>query len=136
MEKVHITICIAKDGFYSAYCNDNPSLFGSGDTPEDAKNELMETLAITKEIGRKKTYKYPDWLDGEYEFVTHWDVQSLLEYYTGIITPTALSRISGIHPKQLWAYRHGISKPRKAQVAKIESALHKLGQELCSAVFY
>ena len=59
----------------------------------------------------------------------------MLEYYSGIITPTALGRLSGIHPKQLWAYQHGISKPRKKQVAKIESALHKLGRELLNTAF-
>ena len=135
MEKVNITICVAKDGFYAAYCNDEPSLFGGGETPEDAKNELLETLALTKEIGREKSFKYPDWLDGEFEFVTHWDIQSLLEYYSGILTPTALSRVSGIHPKQLWAYQHGLSRPRRKQIERIQSAVHKLGQELINSVF-
>ena len=135
MEKVHITICVAKDGFYAAYCNDDPALFGGGDTPEEAKKELQETLEITKEIGKERALFYPEWLDGEYEFVTHWDVQSLLEYYSGILTPTALSRVSGIHPKQLWAYQHGISHPRRKQIEKIQSAVHKLGQELINSVF-
>ena len=135
MEKVHITICVAKDGFYAAYCNDDPALFGGGDTPEEAKKELQETLEITQEIGKERALFYPEWLDGEYEFVTHWDVQSLLEYYSGILTPTALSRVSGIHPKQLWAYQHGISHPRRKQIEKIQSAVHKLGQELINSVF-
>ena len=135
MKKVHITICVAKDGYYSAYCNDYPALFGSGDTPEDARKELDETLRLTREDGKKHAVFYPDWLDEEYEFIIHWDIQSLLEYYSGIITPTALGRLSGIHPKQLWAYQHGISKPRRAQVAKIESALHQLGRELVNTVF-
>ena len=134
MEKVHITICVAKDGFYAAYCNDDPSLFGGGDTPEDARKELEETLRLTKETGKEQAFIYPDWLDDEYEFVIHWDVQSLLEYYSGIITPTALGRLSGIHPKQLWAYQHGISRPRKKQIDKIGSALHKLGKELTNAM--
>lgn len=47
----------------------------------------------------------------------------------------ALGRISGVNPKQIWAYMHGKSKPRKAQTEKIELALHKLGSELLSASF-
>ena len=135
MKKVDITINIAKDGFYSAYCNDHPALFGSGNSPESARQELEETLRLTKETGKDRAIIYPDWLDEEYEFIVHWDVRTMLEYYSGIITPTALGRLSGIHPKQLWAYQHGISKPRKKQVAKIESALHKLGRELLNTVF-
>ena len=52
MKNVDITISVAEDGFYSAYCNDYPALFGSGDTPESAIDELRETLKITKELGR------------------------------------------------------------------------------------
>ena len=136
MKIVDITINVARDGFYAAYCNDSPALFGGGNTPEEAKRELQETLAITKEIGKERALFYPEWLDGEYEFVTHWDVQSLLEYYSGILTPTALSRVSGIHPKQLWAYQHGISHPRRKQIEKIQSAVHKLGRELINSVFF
>lgn len=135
MEKVDITINVAPDGFYSAYCNDHPALFGSGETPEAARKELEETLRLTKEDGRDVAVIYPDWLDGDYEFAIHWDVRTMLEYYSGVITPTALGKLSGIHPKQLWAYQHGISKPRKAQVAKIEAALHRLGHELANTSF-
>ena len=135
MRKVDITINVARDGFYAAYCNDDPALFGGGNTPEEAKKELQETLAITKEIGKERSLFYPEWLDEEYEFVTHWDIQSLLEYYTGILTPTALSRVSGIHPKQLWAYQHGLSRPRRKQIERIQAAVHKLGQELINSVF-
>jgi hypothetical protein len=49
--------------------------------------------------------------------------------------PSALGRLSGINPKQVWAYMHGISKPRKAQLEKMESALHRLGQELTHTSF-
>ena len=136
MTKVSIIFARAKDGTYSAYCEDAPMLFGMGDTAEDARKDLEETLRITKEeIGKESAGAYPDWLDGEYEFAPKWDVQAMLEYYAGIITPAALSRISGIHPKQLWSYLHGRSKPRKEQVCRIESALHKLGAELMNTSF-
>jgi hypothetical protein len=59
----------------------------------------------------------------------------MLRYYSGIITPTALGKMSGIHPKQLWSYMHGKSKPRQAQVARIENAIHQLGQQLLSISF-
>ena len=135
MRKVDITICRAEDGFFSAYCNEHPALFGSGVTPGAAKAELEETLRLTKDDGREAAMFYPDWLDEEYEFLVHWDVQTMLTYYAGIITPTALGKMSGIHPKQLWAYMHGTSRPRRAQILRIQAAVHNLGRELINTSF-
>ena len=135
MKKVDITVCRAADGTYSAYCNEHPALFGMGDTAAKAKAELEETLRQTREDGKEAALFYPEWLDAEYEFMTHWDVRTMLEYYSGIITPTALGHLAGIHPKQLWSYLHGYTKPRKKQVAKIENALHQLGKELMNTSF-
>ena len=136
MRKVDVNICIASDGYYSAYCSDCPALFGGGETPPEAVEELKETLRITKvEIGKESAAFYPDWLDGEYEFAIRYDVQSFLEYYSGIVSLSALGKISGINPKQLWSYAHGLSKPRKRQVLRIETALHDLGQKLSQLSF-
>ena len=136
MEKVIVNISRAKDGTYTAYCADCTPLIGMGDNVDEAVAELKETIRITKEeIGRENAAFYPEWLDKEFEFVLKWDMEDLLTYYAGIITPAALGRISGINPKQIWAYMHGKSKPRKAQTEKIELALHKLGSELLSASF-
>ncbi len=135
MKQVDITICRADDGTYSAYCNEHPALFGMGDSPEQAKSELLETLRLTKEDGPDNAYIYPEWLDSDFEFIVHWDVRTMLEYYSGIITPTALGKISGIHAKQIWSYMHGLTKPRKAQISKIENALHRLGNELIHTSF-
>lgn len=136
MEKIKIIISRSKDGTYTAYCSDAVTLFGMGDSIEESIAELRETLRITKEeIGRKDAPVYPQWLDGQYEFVIKWDIQDLMAYYAGIITPSALGRLSGINPKQIWSYMHGKSKPRKSQTEKIETALHKLGAELMNTTF-
>ena len=78
MNKVDITVCRAQDGTYSAYCNDHPALFGMGSTAAKAKEELEETLRLTKAEGCEKAFLYPDWLDEDYEFVTHWEVRTML----------------------------------------------------------
>ena len=136
MVKVGVSLSRANDGTFSAYCDDYPALFGMGDTRESAVEELKETLRITKEeLGKESALFYPQWLDEEYEFNVRWDLQDMLEYYAGIITPTALGRLSGMHPKQIWSYMHGKTHPRKAQADKITSALHRLGQELLDISF-
>lgn len=136
MVTVNLVVSVGKDGFYSVYCKDYPALFGGGETIEAAVTDLRETLRMTRyEVGRGSSFQYPEWLDGEYEFTLNWNLRDLLEYYAGVINPTALGRITGIHPKQLWAYQHGRTKPRRKQVEKIESALHKLGEELSQVTF-
>ncbi len=136
MEKVKVMIDRAADGTYNVYCEDSPVIFGMGDTIEEAKADMLETVRLTKEeLGRESAAVYPDWLDKDYEFEYQFDVQGLLEYYAGIITPTALGKLAGINPKQMWNYMHGVSKPRKAQIQKIETALHRLGRELLNTTF-
>ena len=52
MEKVKVIIDRSKDGTYNVYCEDAPSFFGMGDTIEEAKLEMLETIRITtEEIG-------------------------------------------------------------------------------------
>jgi hypothetical protein len=58
-----------------------------------------------------------------------------MDYYKGVFTKAALERITGINQTQLGHYAAGRSKPRKQQILKIEKALHKLGEELCTISF-
>ena len=135
MRRVDIAMSVGADGFYTAYCSDHPTLFGGGNTPEEALEELRETLRLVKNDGREIALIYPEWLDDAFEFQVRWNVKDLMAYYAGIITPTALGLLSGINPKQVWSYMHGESKPRKAQLQKMESALQRLGQELMHISF-
>lgn len=133
-KKIQAVIEIAKDGGYGVYCVKEP-FTGMGHTVEEAKKDMLDGMNVLKQVCREDGLEYPSILDEDFEIVYKFDVQSFMEYYSGIITPTALGRISGINPKQIWNYMHGVSKPRKAQVDKIEAALHKLGRELMSVSF-
>ena len=75
---------------------------------------------------------FTDALKGDYSLVFKMDVKSFLEFYTGIFTKAGLERVTGINQKQLWHYASGNRNPRPEQVVKIETALHKLGEELIS----
>ena len=137
MEKkkiIQAVIEIAKDGGYGVYCISEP-FTGMGHTVEEAKQDMLEGMDLLKRTCIEDGTEYPAILDEDFDIDYKFDVQSFMEYYSGIITPTALGRISGINPKQIWNYMHGVSKPRKAQVDKIENALHKLGRELMNVSF-
>lgn len=127
MEKLIINICASEDSFggYSENCE---GIYAAGDSVKDVKNDVLEAIRIYKEITPEDEWAQPIREDWPIEW--HYDVESLLKYYEGIITNAALERLTGINRKQLWNYSHGVSKPRKQAKEKIENALHSLGQEL------
>ncbi|MFV0506365.1 MAG: hypothetical protein ACK5L5_06595, partial [Bacteroidales bacterium] len=64
-----------------------------------------------------------------------YDTMSFFNYYCELFSMPALERLTGINQKQLHHYASGLKKPREAQLKKIETALHKLGDELKAVQF-
>jgi len=131
MKKIEAIIERASDGTYSVYCT-NEMFSGMGDSAEAAKADMIEQMKFFKNAAIEDGSQYPSWMDDEYEIVYKFEVASLLEYYSGILSLFGLKKITGIHQKQLWNYLHRKAKPRPAQVNRIEKALHAFGSELQS----
>ena len=129
MRTIEAIIERAKDGTFSVYCR-TEMFTGMGNTAEAAKLDMRQQMYFYKNSAIADGFSYPEFLDNEFEIVYRFDTQSLLEYYSGILSLSGLEKITGIHQKQLWNYLHRKSKPRKVQVEKIEKALHTLGSEL------
>ena len=134
MKQITAIIERAIDGTYSIYCKDE-IFSGMGDTIEQAKADMSRQMAVYKETALKEGFRYPEFMDGEYEMEYVIDALSLMNYYVraGIFTLSSLEKITGINQKQLWAYTTG-TKPRKAQADKIRSGLQRLAKDL-DAVF-
>lgn len=114
---------------YSIY-TENEMFSGMGATSEEAKADMLKQITFYVQTCKEEKMAYPSYLDNDFEIVYKFDVESLLKYYEGIFTNAALEKLTGINQKQLWAYAHGKSKPRKTQIEKIQNALHTLGREL------
>ncbi len=72
----------------------------------------------------------PGWaISGQYEFEYKFTTSALLQRFDGVLTRSALSRITGINERQLGHYATGYRKPRKEQRNKIISAFHQLGRD-------
>ncbi|MDR1155962.1 MAG: hypothetical protein LBL04_14745 [Bacteroidales bacterium] len=127
MKTVRIIIEKSAD-FYDAYAENCAGVYGAGETVEAAKQNVLKGLELFVNTRDKKDL--PDILRGEYTVVFQYDTQSLLKYYNNIFTNVALERITGINQKLLHHYSSGLKKPRPAQRKKIETALHRLGNEL------
>lgn len=122
-ERTETGYCCACDllpGWVAAY-NDDINGF---------KDFVQESIDFYIECAKGDGDEYPAILDGEYEIVYDFDVASLLEYYRGIFSFSALQTITGINQKQLAHYAMGISKPRPKQVEKIKNGLRRLAQDI------
>jgi predicted RNase H-like HicB family nuclease len=127
MEKIIITVGASSDHF-GAYSENCEGVYGAGNTAEEAKADALKGLELFIQSREKKDL--PALLQGAYEIEYRYDVQSFLNHYNKIFTNVALERITGINQKLLHHYSSGLKKPRERQRKKIETALHRLGNEL------
>jgi len=125
MKQIKIIIERSKD-LYTAYAENIAGIYGAGNTVEEAKESILRAIELYKKYNKK----VPSVLKGKYALTFKFDMESLFTYYKGVFTKSALERITGINQRQLQHYSSGLKKPRLAQKQKIETALHKLGNEL------
>lgn len=130
--KTLIIIVEKADNNYSAFIPDVDGITATGTTFEEIKQNMANAITATIEECQESGYQLPEELSGEYSLAFKMDIKSLLDFYNGIFTKSGLERITGINQKQLWHYASGMRNPRPEQVLKLETALHKLGEELLS----
>ncbi|OUL60728.1 HicB family protein [Flavobacterium sp. AJR] len=126
MKTIKIIIERNEDGFWG-YAENEKAIVGGGDTVQECKQDILDCIETLKTLN---TDNKPGFLEKEYELVYKFDTASLLSYYKGIFTNSALERITGINQKQIQHYASGHRHPRAEQRLKIENALHNLGKEL------
>ena len=133
MKTKHLTAIIeTTENNYGAYLKEVDGVIGIGKTLDAVKKSLLEAIEIVIEECEEHGYEIPEALLGNYVVDFKMDVKSFLSVYYGIFTKAGLERLTGINQKQLWHYASGKVTPRRAQVEKIENALHQLGHELLS----
>ena len=129
----HLTVIIERtENNYSAYLAEVDGITATGNSVDDIKRNILNAIEAVLEDCREFGDAVPEGLDGEYSLVFRMDVKSLLAFYEGIFTKAGLERITGINQKQLWHYASGKRRPRPEQGVRIETALHRLGEELIS----
>lgn len=126
MKTIRIIIERNEDGFWG-YAENEKAIVGGGDTVHECKQDILDCIETLKELNAENK---PSFLDKDYELIYKFDTPSLLSYYKGIFTNSALERITGINQKQIQHYASGHRSPRLEQRLKIENALHSLGKEL------
>ena len=72
---------------------------------------------------------YSQWFS--YKF----DIESLFHWFSGVLTKSGISKLTGMNQSLVSQYANGIKKPSPKQVKKIEEAIHNFGEELLSIQF-
>lgn len=129
MENLNVIIERTENN-YSAYLQEVDGVLATGKSVDEIKSGIIEAIDLLVEECKEYGGEIPKELKGEYSLSFKMDVKSLLEFYSGVFTKAGLERITGINQKQLWHYASGARSPRPSQSLKIETALHKLGEEL------
>lgn len=128
METIKIIIEKSSDS-YGAYAVNVNGIYGAGDTVEECKQSILDAIETVKTFEENEI---PNILKGQYQIIYNFDLDSLLNYYKGLMSFASLERITGVNQKQLQHYSSGHRKPREAQKLKIQTALHKFGKDLLS----
>ncbi|MBO7234089.1 MAG: antitoxin HicB [Paludibacteraceae bacterium] len=126
MKKVDVIIEYA-DNNLSAYIKGAPIIV-VGDTIDEVKENANNAVEFYLEDNENPC----EVLKGEFEFEFKVDVATFINFYSGVFTKSALSRITGINERQLWHYAAGVHKPRKKQLEKIQKGIRSLTKELAS----
>ena len=133
MEKIQVKIgwsgnnysCVAEDKVL------NGIVVVTNKTLEGLKKDFKESLQFHIEGCIHSGDKFPEWLlteNYEIEYIT--ETSALLHSLDGILTRSAIARVSGINERQIGHYASGIRTPRKIQRNKIINAIHTISKEL------
>ena len=130
MKKRTALIEMGKDGTFTIFTPDIEStILGEGNTVAEAKadfeNSVREVILTFEESGIHD----PDDLKN-ITFIYKYDMPSFLNYYN-YFNVTQLAKYAGINPSLMRQYKQGQYVSEK-QVSKIQTAIHRIGNELAA----
>ncbi len=123
---------MAKDGGCSCYMEESVpdfGLLGYGETPQEAKDDMLKAYQEIKEI-LKEEGKTPV----ELEFVYHYDMKSFFEYFD-FLNVSKVAERAGINPSLMRKYTSGVANAGEGQYLKLQKAVHSIAKELAAANF-
>ncbi|MEI7503495.1 MAG: type II toxin-antitoxin system HicB family antitoxin [Paludibacter sp.] len=125
-----IIVNIDWDDNYGAWIEELPGCVATSHNLEELKLNFEYSLKRHLHSMKVDGDYIPEMFKGELNLSFTLNVRALLHEYSGVLTPAALSRITGINQKQISHYANGVSKPRKMQRDKILNGIHEFGRKL------
>ena len=133
MEKIQIKIGWSGNN-YSCVADDkalNGIVVVTNKTLDGLKKDFEESLQFHIEGCVHSGDKLPEWLIlGQYELDYMLETSALLHSLDGVLTRSAIARVSGINERQIGHYASGHRTPRPQQRERIINGIHRISQDL------
>jgi predicted RNase H-like HicB family nuclease len=129
-----ILVNIDWENNYGAYSEEVSGCVATHKTLDGVKQAYLEALEFHLSGMRNDGDVIPAELQGKFKLEFILNVRALLHYFDGVLTRSALSRVTGINERQLGHYITGHRKPRPEQRKKIVEGIHRIGKEINSVV--
>ena len=101
------------------------------------KKNVQDSIEFHIEGCLKDGDNLPEWVaSGQYELNYILEASALLHSLDGIITRSAISRVTGINPKVIGHYASGYRNPRPKQKEKIINGIQAISRELASYKYF
>jgi predicted RNase H-like HicB family nuclease len=138
MEKIRVLVGWCNKNYSAAtddYARLNGLVIATGNTFEGLKKEFASALRFHVEGCVADGDSLPEWLlSGDYQLEYELATSALLHQLDGILTRSAIARVSGINERQLGHYASGIRNPRPEKRKQIVDGIHQISRELASVV--
>ena len=130
--RITATIEKGKDNLYSVYTDDhigNSYFGGFGDTAKEAREDFEDSVREALQEGMERGDNVPS--IEEIVFTYKYDLRSLFSYFD-FINASKLASYAGINESKMRQYKAGTAFPGSRTTAKIERAIHRIGEEFIS----
>lgn len=129
-----IKVIIDWENNYGAYSNEIPGCVATHITLEGVKKAYSDALKFHLEGMVDDGDEIPEILKNQYNLDFELNIRAILHYFDGILTRSAISRVTGINQRQLGHYVSGHRKPRPEQQRRIVEGIRKIRKEIDSVV--
>ncbi len=133
--KTIIVILEKSEGNYSAYIPALEGCIATGESLQEVKQNIEEAVEFHLDGMKKEGLDIPEVFQNDYTYVYKIDIESLFEWFSGVLTKSGISKLTGMNQSLVSQYANGMKKPGPKQTKKIEEAIHSFGEELLSIQF-
>lgn len=131
MKKIEVLVEWSGDNFSAGTGAINGTVFATGKTLEDVKKKFVDAFKFHIDGSLTDGDKLPSYIvKGRYEVDFVLQASAMLHLADGLITRSALSRVTGINEKQLSHYLTGHRKPRAEQNEKIAAGIITINKQI------
>lgn len=120
---------------YSAYIPELEGCVATGNSIRETVNSIEEAVAFHLEGLKEEGLDIPELFKNDYKLSYKIDFESLFDWFSGVLTKSGISKLTGMNQSLLSQYANGIKTPSSKQTKKIEQAIHSFGEELLSIQF-